>query len=441
MTTNLQNGGIGYFQGGEKVDSPEYTQLGQKKEKYNGDFVLTGQTVAAKEGFSHVSRKWYEKCMTFDTAMDKICDEQRKIHDYKESPLKEWEAVTLDSGEFALKNKVSGQAYKPNKHALTNIGIVAGVSTFFLNSMVEPKGHATKKDKMTGEPIIEYNRDKRDSDVLVHTLNATLFASDRVDQDKPRLWRTWNDGTLRALLSNQYAIINNQWFMDAIRQIIPGGLVSHWRGDADAIYGNILIPDSIRAENDSDYGGMLSIGNSEIGTRKMSSTPSVFRAICMNGCIWDQEKGIQIKQMHKGSIDLELLKSAIADNLTKQIPLLNEGIERILHIKAYGCGDTPILNVFGETASSFKISPKQIQGVMREFEKEVALLDKEAFSAFGVQAALTRYGQTQDNDSWLRFDEIAGEFANLNDKGWSAFIERAKHLDNRQLEKVLGLSA
>ncbi len=76
-----------------------------------------------------------------------------------------------------------------------------------------------------------------------------------------------------------------------MRKLIPGGRLSHWRGDADTLWGNVLIPDTIRQESDSDYGGMVSIGNSEIRERRITSRPSVFRAICFNGCIWDREAG------------------------------------------------------------------------------------------------------------------------------------------------------
>ena len=92
----------------------------------------------------------------------------------------------------------------------------------------------------------------------------------------------------------------------------------------------MLIPDTIREESDSDYGGMLSIGNSEIGERRISSMPSIFRAICMNGCIWDQTAGKGINQVHRGKIDLDQLFLVIKENLEVQIPLLPQGIERLL---------------------------------------------------------------------------------------------------------------
>lgn len=403
-----------------------------------GDVVLQGQDIAKDKGFGHVSRIWYNKCMTYDQGMEKVVLDHQQIRDYSDSPLADWEPAISRDSRFVLRHKPTNQEYFPTDHAIQHIATCAGVSSTFLKQMREPKEHLTKKDKKTGQPVIEYSRDRRDAEVIVHALNNTLFAPDRVDQSKPRLFRTWSDGTLRAMLSSKYAIVNNAWVLESLRKLIPGGMLSHWRGDADAIYGNILIPDTIREEKDSDYGGMLSVGNSEIGTRRISSQPSVFRAICMNGCIWDRESGIAIKQKHMGDIDLEDLFNQIKNNLEKQIPLLNVGIERMLGVRAFGCGDTPILNVFAQTAQDYKLAPKQIQGVMQAFVDETKILGKDAYTAFGIQGAITRFGQTQSNDEWLRLDNVAGDIINLSPERWQAMMSRAKNIADKAIERLIG---
>lgn len=403
----------------------------------SGDVVLQSQDIAKDKGFGHVSRIWYNQCMTFDQGMEKITKDQQQIVDYSDSPLTDWEP-TIVNDNFVLRHKPTNLDYSPTDHAMQHIANCAGVSSTFLKQMREPKLHLTKKDKTTGQPVIEYQRDRRDTELIVHALKNTLFAADRVDQNKPRLFRTWKDGTMRAMLSTKYAIVNNTWVLDCLRKLIPGGMLSHWRGDADAIYGNILIPDTIRADKDSDYGGMLSVGNSEIGTRRVETQPSVFRAICMNGCIWDRESGIAIKQRHMGDINLEDLFGQIKNNLEKQIPLLEVGITRMLGIRAHKWGDTPMLNVFAQTAQDFKLSAKQIQGVMRSFVDETKILDKEAYTAFGLQAAITRYSQTQDNDDWVKLDMIAGDIVNLTQDGWIAMMSRAKKISDKAIEKLIG---
>jgi hypothetical protein len=400
----------------------------------SGNAVLNSQPLATSKGFGNVSKIWYDKCIPFDKGMEKIANDQQKIRDYSDSPLGEWEPAIDSKDRFILRHKINREEYIPTDHTLQHIATCAGVSTTFLKQMREPKLHPIKK-------TMEYSRDRRDAEVVVQVLKNTLFAPDRVDQEKPRLFRTWTDGTMRAMLSSKYAIVNNSWVLESLQKLIPGGMLSHWRGDADSIYGNILIPDTIREEKDSDYGGMLSIGNSEIGTRRISSQPSVFRAICMNGCIWDQESGIAIRQKHMGNIDLEDLFGKIKHNLEKQIPLLDIGIQRMLGIKAYGVGDTPILNLFAQTAQDYSISSKQIQGVMRSFVDEQNVIGKEVFSAFGLQAAITRFGQTQDDDEWVRLDEVAGSIVNLTTSQWDAMLNRARHISVKAIESLVGQAA
>jgi hypothetical protein len=414
-------------------------KLGQdKKEEYAGDFVLNGQETGDDKGFSHVSKIWLEQCMTFDQGRKVLAEQQEQIQDFR-TPLNAWEPVVTDKDQFALRNRDTGRDYVPTDHCLNlmpNVG--RGMSTWGLRALRDPIRHAQKVGD-DGEKEVMFKRDRADAEVMRDYVALHLFREDRVDQGKSRLFRTWNDGTLRALLSEEYAIVNNGWYLDLLQKLIPGGMLSHWRGDADAIYGNILIPDTIREEDDSDYGGMLSIGNSEIGTRRIDSLPSVFRAICMNGCIWDQEVGMSFRQVHRGEINFTDLAAKIKENLETQIPLLPQGIERVLGIRAYGCGDTPLPNVFAQLAADNKVSRRDIQGTWRSYGDEVNILGKkDARTAFGLMNALTRYGQTLGNDQWIRFDRIGGTLASMERNDWDKFLNRAGNMSEKQMKVHLG---
>ncbi len=406
--------------------------LGQKKPDeygYAGDFVLKNQKTSDAQGFRNVSKHWYDKCETYDSVMDQIAEDQNKIQDIRGS-LSDFTPVVNDDNKAVLRYK-DGREFIPTDHALKNIAVAGRTSDWFLRDLRETKNHQTKDE-------VSFKRDAGDAELLVHCLNETLWRKDRFDHDVERLWRTWNDGTLRAMLSNKYAIVNNEWMMNIVRETIPGGMLSHWRGDADNIFGNVLIPDSIREEDDSDYGGMLSIGNSEIGMRRISSCPSVFRAICMNGCIWDQEKGKDIKQVHRGELDLLFLGQQIKANLTNQIPLMNRGIDLLLKLKDFRSDGVPMSHIVGQVCSDNKITKKQSFGVLKAFLVEKGEVDSIAKSAFGVVNAITRFGQTLGDSDWVKFDEIGGKVANITEPKWNATVQRAKSLDEKDLEKMFG---
>jgi len=402
--------------------------LGQeKKDSYAGDFVHSNQNM--NDRFKNVSSLWVDKCMDYDTAMDKIADDQRKIQDIR-APLSHFTPTVNDNGEACLRYH-DGREFIPTDHALKNIAVAGRTSDWFLRDLRTDKTHTSKDEVL-------YKRDSADSELLVHCLNQTLWRSDRFDQDKERLWRTWSDGSLRAMLSDKYAVVNNSWVMEVIREAIPAGMLSHWRGDADNIYGNVLIPDSIRQEDDSDYGGMLSIGNSEIGMRRISSTPSVFRAICMNGCIWDQEKGKSVRQVHRGELDLNFLKHQIIENLNAQIPLMDQGVDLLLKLRSYGNDGVPMSKIVGQVCSDLRVTKKHSFGVLKAFAIEKDEVSELANSAFGVANALTRFGQTLGDDGWVKFDEAGGKVANMTEAKWNSTVKRAKSIDEKELEKIFG---
>lgn len=376
--------------------------------------------------FKHVAKVWQKQCITFDEGREKLARQQQQIVDIR-GPLKDWKPVVTDKEKFALKYLPTGQEFVPTVTAVKNMASVGETSVWFLNDMLNDKEH-------DGEVTIK--RDRRDAEVVVKVMLATLFREDAIDQEKPRLFRTWQDGTLRALLSEQYAIVNNQWYMDVLARLIPGGLLSHWRGDADTIFGNVLIPDTIREESDSHYGGMLSIGNSEIGVRRIMSLPSVFRAICMNGCIWEQEKGEAVNKVHRGEIDFIELEAMIAENLKKQIPLLDSGIVRLLGLKKLKFGGINKVHAIAQFFIDNKLPKSLAVPFVKAYNEESQT--EETNSAFGLQAALTRAGQNLDSETWFKFDQIAGGMFNLTPDQWEVTMKRAGALKDKELAKTLG---
>ena len=426
-------------------DNTQRRQPGQSitregRGSYSGDVILDSLEMGKSQGFNHVAKYWLENgCQSFDQAKQQLATDQQQIEDFR-SPLKEWDVVVVEDG-IAFEHLITGRKYTPTNHALNLLCAVGrGLSSWTVRSLRDPIPHPTKKDD-DGEPVVldGGEREQADYECLRDYIRLHLFNPERVNQEKERLFRTWKDGTLRALLSHQYTIVNNAWFLDVLSKAIPGGMVSHWKGDADSIFGNVLIPDTIRAEDDSDFGGMLSIGNSEIGTRRISSLPSVFRAICMNGCIWDQAEGTGINKVHRGTVDFKALEVLIIENLEAQIPLLPQGIERLLGLRAFGCGDTPMPNILAQTAIDNSLSKRQVSAVHDGWNTELKLLGTtDGRTAYGLANAITRAGQTLDDPSqWVRFDTIGGEMTSLDRDGWDKFRNRADNLSPKQVEKRL----
>ena len=279
--------------------------------------------------------------------------------------------------------------------------------------------------------------DEQDADVMTYLANNSLR---RLDQDKEYRLRTYTDGTCRAFVTDKYAPIDNRWYLDQLRENLPEGRLSHWRGDEDTIFGNILLPDTIidyGQSDDSDYGGMLSIGNCEIGKRRISQVPSLFRSICLNGCIWGQCKGKEIKKRHIGEIDLGELSYAIYENIEAQLPLLDAGVRKLLALRELEVEEAKMQQVFATVAMDHKLTKKEVSEVFSQWGQ----FEREDRNLFGVVNAVTRAGQTLDNMSWVRFDGIGGQLMDTSESRWAGILNRAASLQDKDLEKVYGASA
>jgi hypothetical protein len=247
-------------------------------------------------------------------------------------------------------------------------------------------------------------------------------------------------------LSDRYTPINNVWYLETVAELFKeiGGdepRLSHWKGDADTLYGNILIPDTCRAEDDSDYGGMISVSNCEIGIRRLSQFPSIFRAICMNGCIWDQLSGTKVNRVHRGEINLNELRIDIATNINDQIPLISAGVSRFLALRDMSIEkDVQLSNIFALIATENAMSFGQ-NGQAATLVNQYLAHEASNRNLFGVVNAITRSAQLYSNAEWVRFDEVAGKYMGLTEGQWETFKARAKAMDTKVHDKVFGVVA
>lgn len=383
----------------------------------NGDFVHATQTMDSR--FRNVSTGWTDRAndpddksvMTWDDAFQTLETERGETRD-----------IIQSFGKLTVVNDAAG------------IGLLDdnGNRLKFCESSLDQFAYWIDSGLTLPRRLINGDADDK------ATLAAVIKNGLRKLEDKNGLIRLRNDGTVRAFLSEQYAILDNRWFLDVIRSILPEGLVSHWRSDSgDSVYFNVLIPDSMRQETDSEYGGMLACGNGETGSRKLSTCPSVFRAICRNGCIWDETKGTGIiERVHRGAIDLNALAARIRDNLNRQIPLLGDGIDRMLATRSY-MSDVGAVPAIGSVLRSLRIP-----GITRETSDAIFAGFKEQrtetarVTAFDVIQGLTKSAQSFYAGLQETVERAAGSAMLWNADRWNNVFESAKTLSAEELKTV-----
>lgn len=396
----------------------ELTILAGNDEKLADGSHVWAQGVAADEGFRNVSRRWYEQTTDYDAGFEHLESERGAREDilFDRDSVKfginqvGQFTVHIDGRHFVPTDWASRQLSKWYKVPETLTKHFIGGDHEDINLLCDVFDNANRKLK--GEPA---------------------ETEDGEESGKNLKFRTYSDGTLRAVLSEQYSIVDNRWYLEVLRELIPGGRLSHFnRSDADTIYGNILIPDSIREENDSDYGGMVSIGNCEIGKRKVSQYPSIYRAICMNGCIWGKTAGMEYSKRHRGIV-LEELKAMIRDNITKQIPLLGVGVDKLIETRALPITST-VYAMFAAIVNEHNWNKNVANSAADQWQKQGQ--DK---SCFGIIDAMTRAGQEHDESLWLATDEVAGKIMAGGASMWEKLNATASGLSEAKIGKLLGI--
>lgn len=388
--------------------------------KSQGAFVrdLVGVTGTGFADGVHVHKDWYSKTKSYDDVMEQI---QADIDNREDIMVKtrDISAVITDQNDFAF--QVQGRKFVPTDWSLQQFSTRA--KTPSVSVMRE----------MRNQPDF----DDQDGELMVDFANNYMR---RMDQDKEFRLRTYTDGTCRAFLTDKYSPVDNRWYMNVLREFLPDARMSHWKGDEDTIFGNLLLPDSIidyGQDDDTDYGGMVSIGNCEIGKRRISQYPSIFRAICMNGCIWGQQEGKKISKVHRGAIDLSDLKTCIAENIEMQLNILPDGIRKFLETRTQKMGTHSAKGVIAAVCNDFRLDKKQSTEVLEQFITH----EHEHQNLFGVINAVTRAGQEFTADTWFKMDNVGGDLMNLSASRWDTILRRADTYTDKDYEKVFAVTA
>ena len=403
----------------------EYRKI--EGEGRQGDFVHQHQDMATKQGFGNVSKLWYDKTISYDDGMEMLETERGHRQDHLVTRGQMMFDIREIDSRYRFGVEIDDQFYIPTDHALNQLVSKScnGKGTGFVRSLVDNLYDA--KDS------VKVERDMQDASTVLSIVRNGIR---RVDTDTKFKVRCHDDGSMRAFLSEKYAEVDNRWYLDQIKNVVPGGRLSHWRGDSDTIFGNVLIPDTIREEDDSDYGGMVSISNCEIGKRNVKSLPSIFRAICMNGCIWDQTRGYEIKVRHIGEIDLAELSSKLRQNIEAQIPLIPQGIERLLGVRAMGTDGIPVRNLIAATAETHSVDKRGASAILTAWVADESKISPAERSLFDIVNSVTRAGQSLDNQSWVKFDELGGRLVNYTEKEWSNLKIRAESYEDKDFKRI-----
>jgi hypothetical protein len=273
------------------VDSLQVREGSTAKQDDNGTWY-NAIGLQSSDSHRHVAKVWQDKC----TPLADFVETVKKQSEHKEDRVKKESEIRLSDANTLLDGT-----------PLTKSG---------LNSL---RGFTDIPSSM-----VSFLQEREYDDELVKFLNKELDRRETTwnhSGKEPRDFRVrvrhddeGND-VIRAIVSERYGVIDNADAMDMIVHSLPtlkDALASHIHNDGDDIYGNVLLPDFMKSEPDSDYGVGIAFRNSEIRNSTFKISPFLFRAICLNGMIWGRQNSeITVNQRHMGKIDLNELQEQV----------------------------------------------------------------------------------------------------------------------------------
>ena len=381
------------------------------------------------ETHRNVAKVWQDKCLSLETFYDALKKQaEGKIDVEKpESAIRLQDATTLIDGTPLTKSGIN------SLRQFTDIP--SSMITF-----MQERGYDNELVKFVNDELsrreAEWNNKGKDArEFRVRT---------RKDDD--------GNQVARAIVSERYGVIDNLEAMEMIIDSLPSksalkeALASHLFNDGDDMYGNLLIPDNMKSEPDSDYGVGIAFRNSEIRNATFKVSPFLFRAICLNGMIWGrQDSSIKVNQRHMGKIDRAELSEQVRRAITVALTQGNDLLTLMGHAKQVEVNN--VGNTIAQLSRDNKLTGLQgklwHKGYIDSLQESSGHVHEN--TAFGIVNGLTRSAKEYNGSTREQLETVASAIlapaidADLQaiSKRWGLISERAKALDEETVKNYL----
>jgi len=374
------------------------------------------------ETHKHVAKIWQDKCVSLESFYSTLkAQDANKVDVVKpESAIRLKDASTLLDGTPLTKS------------GMNSLRLFTDIPSSMI-SFMDDRGYSDELVKFVND---ELNRREQD------------WSNKGKDSREFRV-RTRHDDNgntvARAIVSERYGVIDNLEAMEMIIDALPtkdalkDALASHLHNDGDDMFGNLLLPDNIKSEPDSDYGVGIAFRNSEVRNSTFKVSPFLFRAICLNGMIWGrQDSSIKVNQRHMGNIDKQELRQEVRRAIVVALSQGNDLLTLLGHSKHVEVKNPEQVIAQLSRDNKMTISQGKLwhKGYLESLQE--ASGHSHDRTAFGIVNGLTRSAQQYTGSTREQMETIASAIlapaidADLQaiSKRWGLISERAKSLDD-----------
>ena len=393
------------------------------KQDANGNWVnaIGLQSTASHR---HVAKVWQDKCSPLTDFIETVKEQSKTKFDYvkPESEVRLKDSETLTNGMGLTKS------------GLNSLRSFTDIPSSMI-SFLEEKGYDEDLTRFVNSELNLREQGWKDDGKESREFRI------RVRQDD-----NGND-SVRAIVSGRYGVIDNHEAMEMIANSLPSltdALASHISNDGDDIFGNVLLPDYMKSEPDSDYGVGIAFRNSEIKNSTFKVSPFLFRAICLNGMIWGRENSKnQINQKHLGNINRAELQEQVTNAVIEALSQGNDLLTLLGYSKQVKV-DRP-LQVIAQLSINEGLTIEQGRAWHKGYLESLneASGDLHERSAFGVINGLTRSAQEYKGSMRENMETIATKILSpaidsdlqAISKRWGRISDNANQLKENIVQK------
>ena len=394
------------------VSSLQVKEGATAKQDANGNWInaIGLQSTASHR---HVAKVWQDKCTPLS---DFIADVKEQAQ-YKRDIVKPESEIRL----LDIETLIDGTPV--NDSGLNSLRMFTDMPSSMVSFMME---------KNYGETLTKIINDELDD-----RENKWNGSGKQPREFRVRVRHDDNgNDVIRAIVSERYGVIDNHEAIEMIANSLPSltdALASHISHDGDDMFGNVLLPDYMKSEPDSDYGVGISFRNSEIRNATFKVSPFLFRAICLNGMIWGrQDSAIQINQRHMGKINTQELQEQVRQAIAVALTQGNDMLTLMGYSKQVKVNN--VLNVIALLSRDNKMTMEQGKAwhkgyleTLQETKGDVA-----ENTAFGIVNGLTRSAQSYSGSLREAMETTASMIlAPAIDSDLQAMSKRWGQLDDR----------
>ena len=372
----------------------------------------------------HVAKQWQSKCTQFADFVQTV----------KEQSASKYDLVVPESNVRLKDSNTLTNDMTLTKSGLNCLRAFTDVPSSMI-SFLEERGYGEDLTRFVNNEL-----DLREKDWFDGGKDSREFRI-RVRKD--------DDGAdnVRAVVSGRYGVIDNHEAVEMIANALPSltdALASHISNDGDDIFGNVLLPDYMKSEPDSDYGVGIAFRNSEIKNSTFKVSPFLFRAICLNGMIWGRENSKnQINQKHLGNINRAELQEQVTNAVIEALSQGNDLLTLLGYSKQVKV-DRP-LQVIAQLSINEGLTIEQGRAWHKGYLESLneASGDLHERSAFGVINGLTRSAQEYKGSMRENMETIATKILSpaidsdlqAISKRWGRISDNANQLKENIVQK------